>query len=475
MAKNVVQDVVPGKRSIRDVSLPSRRKTDDIRREPEHDVVRERPVDIVRKPAPASIVEDEDVRTIDRPTHDKTSDIDVPRRPMDYDFDYDVDRPSKKNKWGIFALGAVFILALVFGIVSMFASAKVSIIPKSQNISLQSSFTAPKDQPTGVFGYQIVSVSKTTQEDVTAGAQAQSDTKASGTIVIFNSSNTVQNLVATTRFQTTAGLVYRITQPVTVPKATTVSGTVTPGSATANVVADQSGASYNIGLSDFTLPGLKGTARYVDVVAHSKTPMTGGFSGMRKSVDTATLSQATTDMQNSLRTDLASQITAQLPQNFVLFPSSVSYSFADVTQVPATDPNKATLSLTGTASAVIFDRVLLSQKIIASIASSTAIDGQAEVQNISDMAFTLTQPTTISKDYTGPISFQLSGNADIVWLFDQTALKNDITGIKKSDLNALLQAKYPSIMQAQAKIFPVWKGTFPADPSKITISEVSSF
>ncbi len=471
MAKNVVQDVVPGKRSIRDISVPTRRKVESsTQRELESAPIRTKTMD-VKSPIRDS------KRDIPRETYDdegESVDLNEPKKYSDYNFDYDVDSPTKKSRRGIFILIFVFLLALVFGVISMFSSARISIIPKSQVSPVQTSFNAPKDQPAGVFGYQIVSVTKSIEKEVVAGSEVQSDTKASGTIIIYNNTNKVQNFIATTRFENPSGLVYRINKAVTVPKATVVSGKMTPGSAIAQVIADQAGDKYNVGLTDFVLPGLKGTAQYKDIFARSKTSMTGGFSGMRKSVDAATMSQATADMQTSLKNDLAVQIGSELPQNFVLYPSSIAYSFSEVSQAQGTDPGKAVISLSGTASAVIFDRVLLSQKIISSVASSSAITGQTEIQNIADLKFTLTQPTSITKDYVGSITFQLSGDAKIVWLFDQTALKNDITGIKKANLNALLQAKYPSIVQAQAKIFPIWKGSFPSDPAKITISQVES-
>jgi hypothetical protein len=493
--KNVVQDVVPGRRSIRDVAVPSRRReepsTDSIRRV-SREVPRENVRENTRTVDQTFESSREDVRDVKRvvrsddiysSTRNNTSTMpekkvlseDLTGRIPEYDFDYDTDKPHKEKKWAIWSLGLIFIIALVFGIISLFSSAKVTVVSKTQTINLQNAYTAPKDQPVGQFGYQTVSLSKTIQTDVPAGSEAKVNTKSTGTIIIYNKSNVVQNLVATTRFQTTAGLVFRIVQGVIVPGATTVSGKSVPGSVSAAVIADQPGESYNIPLSDFTLPGLKGTVHFADVYGRSKTAMTGGFSGMKKTVDQNTLASTTALMQDSLKADLVDQITTQLPKNFVYYPSSTSFDFSAPTQNDASTTGKTTVAVTGTATGVIFDRALLSQKIIDSLASSTAINGQANVQNLSDFKFTLTSPASITKDYTGPISFQLSGGAQVIWLFDENALKNDLLGIKKSDLNALLQAKYPAILKAEAKLFPVWNGSFPGNPAKITITQVDSF
>jgi hypothetical protein len=131
------------------------------------------------------------------------------------------------------------------------------------------------------------------------------------------------------------------------------------------------------------------------------------------------------------------------------------------------------LTLSGAASAVIFDKALLSQAILANIASSTTLStqGAANVTNLSTLTFTLKQPTVLTKSYTGSISFQISGDAHIVWMFDQAGLKNDLIGLKKDNLLPLLQAKYPTIDSASAKIFPIWKGSFPSNPDKIVITQ----
>lgn len=444
MPKNVVQDVVPAKRSIRDVPLPSRRmeeKTSEYIGEDQNDVIPK------EKSAP----------------------------PQDYDFDYDIDEPSKEKKWTLLALIAVFGLALIFGLMSLFARASVSVLAKNITVPLQANLSASKDQPAGQFGYQIVSVSKSTQKEVIAGAEKQSDTKASGTIVIYNSGGTVQNLLITTRFENPDGLIYKTVKAISVPKAFIQNKQTVPGSVMAQVLADQSGDKYNIGLSDFTVPGFKGSPQFKNVYGRSKTAMAGGFSGMKKSVDVATLNQAGNDLQNSLKSELEKQISTVIPQNFILFPQSISYNFGGVSEKSNDTPGKTTLQISGTASAIIFDKVLLSQKIVSVTSSSTTLNNSAEVSNLNNLKLTLLQPSAITKDYSGVVSFELKGDAKIIWLFDQSALKNDLLGIKKSDLPSLLKAKYPTIQEARAKIFPIWKGSFPSDPNKITISQVDGF
>jgi len=62
-------------------------------------------------------------------------------------------------------------------------------------------------------------------------------------------------------------------------------GKTVPGSIEVTVYADEPLSKYNIGLTDFTVPGFKGAPQFETFYARSKTPMTGGFTGMEPVVE----------------------------------------------------------------------------------------------------------------------------------------------------------------------------------------------
>ncbi len=464
MKKIIPQDIVPGKRSIRDISLPDRSRGRATFRTTTSTNVKST-MDVKRAPAKSA-----QTRVRQAISEIDEREEEVRNEDQNYNFDYDIDRPKKKNRTALFAMLAIFVLALAFGIVTFFSSARVVVSPKSQTIPANMTITALKDQASGQFGYQIVSVTASVNREVTATSEQQTSIKAKGNIVVYNTSNAAQKLVATTRFETPGGLIYRAVSAVTVPKATVVGGKSTPGSATVAVVADAAGEKYNIGLTDFTLPGFKNTAQFKTIYGRSATLMTGGFVGMRKNISTADMTQASADMEAGLRENLTSQITAQLPANFILYPQSITYDLAAVSQTSsASSSDKATLTRTGTAQAIIFDRSLLSQAILAKAISSST---DARVVNLDALTFTLKEPEVISKNYTGSVTFGIIGDVRAVWNFDAATLKSDLLGLKKGNLDSLLRAKYPAIDSVSASLFPVWKGSFPGSPDRISISEV---
>ncbi len=344
MPKKTFQDVVPPARSIRNIELPSRRQnavsmaeqeyTPDDSKKFEKKVHMKRAdirgtasdikPSILTEPRPDALV---------HPSHQtgRPYVAYVPPQPSQpplvpdepsYTYTYD-DEPKKSSRKLLYGAVIVFILAIAFGISALFKSAQITVTPRHETQAVAVSLTAQKDSTTGL-AFQVVTVTKDAQTQVSAGGTQQVSTKASGTIVIFNNASAApQKLIATTRFQTASGLVYRLVSAVTVPGRTTSGGKTIPGSVEATVQADQPGSSYNIQLSDFTLPAFKGTAKFATIYARSKTPMTGGFAGQQKTVASDSMTAASTLLQNQLKSSLIADITSQIPDNFVMYPNAV--------------------------------------------------------------------------------------------------------------------------------------------------------
>ncbi|MGK2848991.1 MAG: hypothetical protein ACSLEX_02895 [Minisyncoccota bacterium] len=105
------------------------------------------------------------------------------------------------------------------------------------------------------------------------GKSSSVNQKARGTVIISNNYSTEpQTLVATTRFETSDGKLFRLVKSVTVPGMTGSSA----GVIEAEVIADQSGEVYNIEPTTFHIPGFKGNPKYDAFTVQSKKTMLGG-------------------------------------------------------------------------------------------------------------------------------------------------------------------------------------------------------
>ena len=138
-----------------------------------------------------------------------------------------------------------------------------------------------------------------------------------GQITVFNEYGTTpQVLVATTRFQTPDGLIFRTLKGITVPGTKVENGKIIPGSISVEVIADKPGQSYNIQAGKFSIPAFNersDAGRYEKIYGKSDETMKGGAIGKAKVVTDVDFNtakqilsdQVTKDVQDSLKTQTA--------------------------------------------------------------------------------------------------------------------------------------------------------------------------
>ncbi len=195
------------------------------------------------------------------------------------------------------------VLLLVVLLPVIFPDATVTVTPKSADGIAKTTVIATFD-PESPLPYSIATWTKEASAKIPATKSVTVAEKASGKIVIENKNTSEQKLIKNTRFESTTGKVYRIRDSITVPAAKKGSATEY-GNLEVTVYADEGGESYNIQDTSFTLPGLKGSDLFAKVTAKSKSAISGGFTGERKSADEATMSQARTDLKKQIEADSA--------------------------------------------------------------------------------------------------------------------------------------------------------------------------
>lgn len=380
---------------------------------------------------------------------------------------------KKQSRLALWGVAIVSVLVLFFAVSLLFAKASVTVTPKTADVSLDNTaYTAEKDAVESQIGFQLVSYSGEESTTIPAEKTGEKVTqKASGTIVIFNEfSTTPQKLIANTRFETPDGKIYRIDAPVSVPGYTMKAGKKEPGSLKVLVTADQPGESYNIGLTDFTLPGLKGDARFTTVYARSDTPMTGGATGIVNSVSAESYAAAKSTLDAALKDKLVAQLRAQVPAGYVLFDDAVTFTpdpsskgqnlYSTTTSIP--------VMLKGTVTAVLVDEAALAARIAKDNVSQ--YDGSSVIiPHMNELDFALTTTTPITAETT-QIAFTVSGNGQLVWTFDKAALAASLAGEPKADFKSILKG-YSGIDTAQVTLRPFWKMSFPDKAESIIISD----
>ena len=379
----------------------------------------------------------------------------------------------KHSRLALWGIAAGSIIVLVFAVSLLFAKASVTVTPKSEDFSLDNaSYAASKDPAPGDIGFQLASFSGEEDSSIPAEQTGQSVTeKAKGTLIIYNEySAAAQKLIINTRFETPDGKIYRLDKAVTVPGFTTKAGTKVPGSIRVSVTADQPGEAYNIGLSDFTIPGFKGDPQYTKIYARSDAPITGGATGVVNSVSAESYAKAQADLDAKLKDKLVAELSAQIPKGYVLFDSAATFAvdpsskgqslYSSSTSIPVSEK--------GTVTAILVDEASLTSQIAHDTVSQ--YDGApVAVPNMKAFTFALTTAEPITAD-TKQIAFTVSGAGKVVWTYDPGKLSRDLAGQAKADFKTILKG-YSAIDTAEVSLKPFWKLSFPSNPKDITITD----
>ncbi len=341
-----------------------------------------------------------------------------------------------------------------------FSGAKVDVVPMTASVPVQGSFSAGG---TDGMPFQIVTAKKAASQSVAASGSKQVSTSASGKVTIYNTQSKPQKLIASTRFASSAGAIFRIHTAVTVPGGSTQK----PGSVTATIYADAPGPSYNVEPTSFTVPGLAGTAQESAVYARSTDPMAGGASGSIPVVDKVAEEGAVAALQGSLATDLAASIEGQTPDGYVLIPGATKVSYRELAPSESSTNGKADIQVEGTIMAIVFPQKSLADGILAK-ASSSGFEGSGATLG-KGTSLTLSDLSAMPASDTDSFTFSLSGTAALVADINQNQIATAVAGKSRSEAQVAL-TNYPEVKRAILVLRPFWKQHFPEDPSAITVT-----
>ncbi len=363
----------------------------------------------------------------------------------------------------------VVVLVVIVGIIgsTTLAKAVINVTPRQADVVLDGGTvfqtkSSPVEDTDLVFG----TVNKDFTETKTVQATGEKDIseKAQGTIIIYNAfDDKPAKLVATTRFETADGKIYRIKDSVTIPG---MKGT-TPGSVEAVAYADKAGSDYNIALTDFTIPGLKSdAARFSKVYARSKTAMAGGFVGKTKIVSDADRKTAEAELKDTL-TKKAGSIALDVPVDQILLPDGNLTSFGPLKVESASSSNQALLSLKMTNTGILVKRADLAKFLAQKYVPEYKGD-PVDIDSLTDLTFKLENKTQLNPASLNNVSFTIKGTARLVWTFDETNFKESIKGLSKSTYSEKL-AGFPAIQKSSISFRPPWIFSIPSDINKIEI------
>lgn len=381
-------------------------------------------------------------------------------------------QPSgRKSHFGLWIVAIISIIIFIFALSFLFARAEVTVYPKTNDVTLNENLSAIKDLNPDGLAFDLVIISGEDTKEVAGGEVKEVSLSAKGIVYMYNTfSAAPQKLAINSRLEGSNGKIYKTISEVTIPG---VQGDGTPGRIQVGIYAAEAGEEYNSTPLDFKISGFKGTSKYEKFYGRSDGNITGGFKGMSGVVTDVDKETAFTELRTSLQAKLLQKATEQIPDGFILFKDAAFLNIDEQNvEFSATGPT-VPLTMKGTLYGFLFNEKNLTQKI-AKDAVPEYNDEEVYIPNIKDLTFAMPAPTSLdgtvaSYSSIQNINFTLTGNAKIVWKFDDVAFQEALLGKSKSEFNQIL-SQYPNADSAELNLSPFWIRTLPGKLKDIKVT-----
>jgi hypothetical protein len=398
--------------------------------------------------------------------------------------------PGKK-RWVVTFLLASAVIFFIIIYVAL-PGATVAIEPSSDVVTktVNVIFTPQPDDERSLKAYPVDTEVDVTITHSASGAENKGS-NASGTITIVNKSGTERTLIATTRFQTQDGIVFRIQSDVTVPAGSESS----PATVDVPVVADPLdangspvGVRGNIEPTTFFLPGLKEDSRST-LYGQSSVAMTGGTSDVVMHVTEEDLQAAQIELEEKLKEEALADLRKVVLQEgntvgatLKLLEDSETLQFGTVSAVLPYDlvgQEKESFEVKGslTLSGVAYDSEGLYSILKTEIVSVQtpgkqliSIDQDSislEVLNVEVASNTYKVTAQIQGVEEYQIDPDLEGGAEL-----SKKIKEHIAGKTIQEAEDYIQ-NLPEVNSVSVSVWPVWSPTIPSLPDNIKIKSLS--
>lgn len=353
--------------------------------------------------------------------------------------------PHKKIGYLFVTLTSIILILTIAALIQMSYRAKIVIYSNLEPIEIN--FIENME-------CQILEKAATIEETFSPSALVTMEDFATGEVVIINNSYNNQTLVATTRLLTPEGLIFRLTEKVTIPARQKIKTTVR---------ADKVGELYEIGPTKFTIPGLSSILQK-QVYAESEKPMTGGIKKVgivtQKDIDEAT---------NQLKDKLSATIVEDLKKELanknlkMAIRSEIIDFFSSAKANDEVDKFTIKLELKVTAALLNEEQLIkLAQEKLA-----TSVAKGRKLEKIDPMTFAYRLKEYDVSNQKATLEIHLAGNSILNENNIAFSKENFLGRSQKEIINYLIGIE--GVEGVKVKFSPFFIKTAPQSPNRIDI------
>ncbi len=372
----------------------------------------------------------------------------------------------RRMMWG--AGAAVMLGIIAWLVLVILPRAEVKAVTKKNSWVYKDAIVAEKlsaiDSAKSKIPAQIFSERKTLESRYPATGKKAVQKKATGKITVYNAySSDPQPLVASTRFVTPDGKIFRLAKGTTIPGAKIVSGKVIPSSIDLSVIADKPGSDYNIGpVNYFSVPGFEGTPKYQGFYGESKDPMSGGVIGEVPVPTDSDIKLAKTEAVAKIEAELKDKITGKIPSSLKIIDGASSFVVLSQKVNQETDEaGNFVVTIEARLDLGAFKEEDLLKMLSLKMKKDIGAEYSFKSQEI------IYAKARLDSD-AGRLSFPLDFKSVASRSVDMDLLRQQVLGKTEADLRALILT-LPDLDTAHISLWPFWVTRVPTAPSKVKI------
>jgi len=387
-----------------------------------------------------------------------------PRKKINFNF-------GKKGKITIAVIASILILTFLF--IYFLAKAEINVISKKiiweeQMPVLAASNMNQVDETMFKIPLMAYDFTRTVTQKFSTTEVKNIENKARGTIRIYNAySSEPQVLIATTRFLSKEGKLFRLVNKISVPGAKIENGKIIPSYIDAEVIADKAGDDYNISPTTFTIPAFEGTPRYSKFYAESFSKMTGGYIGTAKIVGQSDFEKAESQINDVAAVSLKEELKAKLKEgDIVLDDATKIFTLDSISTNPKIGEKADEFEITGRfiLKALVFNEDNIKKVFIAEAIKNNP---QFESKDLFSYQFSYGAPRVDfdKKLLSFPVEAQLVFREKI----NPDDFINNLTGKNSKELESFFK-QFDTIEKVDISIWPSFLKFTPLNASHIKLS-----
>ncbi|OGZ57287.1 MAG: hypothetical protein A3F94_03355 [Candidatus Spechtbacteria bacterium RIFCSPLOWO2_12_FULL_38_22] len=373
----------------------------------------------------------------------------------------------------ITALGSLVLGFLGYLLIFVLPSATITLYPKTiqdtiaTQISLDSNVSSA-DLSKGIIPAQVLEERRENNFTFKATGEADLETRAEGQIRVFNEFSSVpQTLVANTRFLSSEGQLFRTVSTVVVPGASISGGKIVSSSMLVDVVADAPGKESNIGSTNFSIPGFKGTDKYLKFYGKSESSMEGGFKGKTTVVTQEDIDKAKEKVNEEFLNSVEQTLRDKVPDNLLVVAETfeVEFETVELNAEPQDPKEEFSMRVVAVARTFLVKESDVLDAIEHFFVNSTEYSKDYELSDKRRIVYNVKE-LDYSKGYSSVV---LEVDSIFNRSFPTELLYEEIRGKNEVEVRRILSAK-EELERAQVRLWPFWVRTIPQELNKIEIN-----